>query len=293
MIYTSQYCYYQPGNLHLDECQFIGCSSDYGGGLCVSNSGLILLLSFCVFDSCSSTSHGGGLVIDYSKSAKMIGNTFLNCRGVYTNGYFCDGGPRDLLLIEMNQTTDYCPYLTVCGAYLSGTNHANCNNNNHSYSNTNQHSSGAFYGSGCSETVCQYCLVFKSTGTSFFGVRDRNSDITNVFERINFINNSASIGWIELHHTPIYPKFDKCCFLHNTGTGVYRVTATTGGSPSFNKCYFSIPYNPIDHSIIPNEQNTFSVSECPVEYVETRAVIANRKLTPLFFIELIYMILLI
>jgi len=277
MIYTSQYCYYQPGNLHLDECQFIGCSSDYGGGLRVSNSGLILLLSFCLFDSCSSSSHGGGLAIDYSESAKMIGNSFLNCGGLYSIGYFCDGGVKDLLLIEMNQTTDYCPKLAGSSSYLSGTNHANCNDNNHSYSNSNQHCSGAFYGSGSSETVCRYCLIFKSTGPSFFGVRDRYSDITNVFESINFINNSASIGWIELHHSTIYPKFLKCCFLHNTGTGVYRVTSTTGGYPSFNQCYFSIPYNPIDHSIISKEDNTFSVSKCPVQYVETKLLSSHRN----------------
>jgi len=264
MIYTSQLTHYNPGELIISQSKFYQCSSDYGGGMRISNPNLIAVLTFCIFVLCTSTSYGGGLAIDYSTLSKINSTVFTGCVGKFVNGYFCDGGVKDLLTIEMNQTSDYCPSETACCSCLGGTLHAICISNNHSFSNTNSHSSGAFYGSGTSEIVCRYCLLFKNNGPSFFGVRCKYDGIVSVFELMSFINNSASIGWIELHYTILKPVFEKCCYIYNTGVPIFRITYTSGGNPSFLHCVFSMEYNPSAHSVISRENNLFLITNCHV-----------------------------
>jgi len=248
-------------NLSIFQCIFVYLSCSNGGALYVSNRYTGILTDQVSFLCCNTDTIGGAVYIGECNSVKIYRACFENCTGFYCPGFVIYGNSYIIQSAQMNFSSEFNPILThECSAMISS-NVACESHNNHSFSNSDPgyYSAGIYVGSGQSESVSLYNQVTHSYGRSFFGICMVGGNKVPWVSTNNFINNTATVAWFEVHSTAANPKIWKCVFSSVSISYIYKHVSNIQCTFLFEQCVFNVPYGS-SYLAINSQSNSFSIS---------------------------------
>ena len=228
------------------------------GGAIYTDSSIELILYFVTFLFCSSSSRGGCITTRSPLYLKMNGICFINCSAYVCPSFSLDGWLYSNNRGELNYSSESSPINTFHGSQLVS-NSCIINSMNFSNCKADSYSPNIFIGSINNENIFIYSQITNSNGKTFFCYQVLLTSNIPIILNNNFINNTISNGWFEIHRIPSNPIISKCFFIGNYLYPPIYHTISSSGYLTFLNCLFSFENNNI-YSIDIN-QNSFNLNQ--------------------------------
>ena len=264
--YNYTQVYNSKNNFILNNVLFYFCYSfTPGGGIFFSFSESNLTLTNSIFQSCFGTTYGGGICIYYANNINLLNIYFYNCSTTLQGpSFMVHGTAYPSNSFTMFYSSENSPLIcTVCSTI--GSNLINVSNLNISNTKTTTQCAGIYFSHLIFPLYSTYSQIINSKGTSFLGFY--KSIHSNLFY-FNFINNSCTNSWIDIHTITQYPNIAFSNFINNSDIIFYRyVFGATSGYPILIYCLISNLYNLNYHLQIElklNSFNTIGINNNPI-----------------------------
>ena len=262
----------QPGVLQLINILFSYCSTTTEGGAIYLNNNLLSLnCLFSSFSNCNANDRGGGICSHNSNTSILKSNCFFNCSSLNCNSIMYRGMGYSISKIEYNLTDDFSPYFSKLSNTIHSLNNILINQINCSYSIIDGDSSNFRIG-GYKNSYCIFSQFSNSIGTSIFTCYFYSKNLLINLNYLNFINNTYSVGLIQIDRNISNPLIQNCNFNINSIKSIIELKNGGSGFPFFENCFFNIPFNLSYHSLINTINNSFNninINYHSIEFLNT------------------------
>ena len=276
---TNQRIFGNINDFNISNIIFKQCTNINDGGAIYCESSINIFLNFVTFLLCSTNSRGGGIATRYPNQLIMFEICFINCSAYFCPGFSLDGYSYISNKGTINFSSYSCPHIAyhasqICPKYtlVNNFNISNCNTNNN-------YSPNIFIGSSNSEPIFIYSQISNSNGVTFFCFQVLTHLCSPIIQKSNFINNSISIAWFEIHRVSTNPIINNSFFTGNYNYPIFHYTFSTTGTATFLNCLFSFNYNPIFNiNTIQNNFNILNDQILKIQFINNYYCLFNQTL---------------
>jgi len=213
-------------------------STTTGGAFNIDRNGCNMTILRCGFSNCSCKDQGGAICVRNSFEIVIKSTCFLKCQGGAGPSYVLWANGNNLLYSTMNFTDESYPSSSGHSSWFAGLQGVNFYNNNNSNSITTGFAGGITLSKSFKSYFGSYNQVCNTNSKCFICFSYQDNSINRKITHFNFINNTVSVAWIQIHEGESIILLESCVMSKNTNIKALDYSTNGKGSLTMLSCTF-------------------------------------------------------